>query len=530
MPLPINLGSLFTGHPVEWERVEFKEGWNPLGVLQTICAFANDFHNLGGGYIVLGVAEQNGRPLLPPKGLSPEQIDAIQKGLLEEGHGAIRPAYHAVAVPHRLGDHTVLILWVPGGQTRPYKARLSLARGSSEWGYFIRRGSSTVRATGADETELLSLASRIPFDDRVNQQATLDDLSHDLILEFLTEVQSDLAASAGAMSLPELAGQMRISGGVPEAPLPLNVGLLFFNREPGRFFPYSQIEVVYLPEGAAGDRFTEKTFRGPLHSMLREALAYIERNYINETVTKRGDRAEASRAWNFPFAAIEEALVNAVYHRSYEEREPIEVRISPREVSVLSFPGPDRSVSLDALRQGRAISRRYRNRRIGEFLKELRLTEGRATGIPKILEAMRINGSPVPAFETDEDRVSFLVRLPVRAELGQAETPQVAPQVTPQVEMDLLLFCVEPRSAQEILKKLRLKDRKSFFAVYLRPMMGAGFLERTIPEKPQSRLQRYRTTVTGRARLPSVVTGVASDQVGVKARNAPPKSPGSKRR
>jgi len=46
------------------------------------------------------------------------------------------------------------------------------------------------------------------------------------------------------------------------------------------------------------------------------------------------------------------------------------------------------------------------NRRIGEFLKELDLTEGRSTGIPKILKVMKENGSP-PEFETDEDHTSF---------------------------------------------------------------------------------------------------------------------------
>ncbi len=79
---------------------------------------------------------------------------------------------------------------------------------------------------------------------------------------------------------------------------------------------------------------------------------------------------------------------------------------------VLSFPGPDRSIKLEDLRAGRAVSRRYRNRRIGEFLKELDLTEGRATGIPKILKVMATNGSPAPVFETDEERTSFVVRLP----------------------------------------------------------------------------------------------------------------------
>jgi ATP-dependent DNA helicase RecG len=49
MPLPIDITALFAGSLVESERVELKEGWNPESVLHTLCAFANDFHNLGGG-------------------------------------------------------------------------------------------------------------------------------------------------------------------------------------------------------------------------------------------------------------------------------------------------------------------------------------------------------------------------------------------------------------------------------------------------------------------------------------------------
>ena len=50
------------------------------------------------------------------------------------------------------------------------------------------------------------------------------------------------------------------------------------------------------------------------------------------------------------------------------------------------------------------MSRRYRNRnrRIGEFLKELDLSEGRSTGVPKILKAMTANGSTSPILETDD--------------------------------------------------------------------------------------------------------------------------------
>lgn len=52
---------------------------------------------------------------------------------------------------------------------------------------------------------------------------------------------------------------------------------------------------------------------------------------------------------------------------------------------------------------------------IGEFLKELDLTEVRATGIPKILKVMAAYGSPVPVFESDDERTSFVIRLPVHA-------------------------------------------------------------------------------------------------------------------
>ena len=49
-------------------------------------------------------------------------------------------------------------------------------------------------------------------------------------------------------------------------------------------------------------------------------------------------------------------------------------------IEIISHPGPDRSVTLQGLKEYKVYSRRYRNRRIGEFLKDLHLTEGRNTG------------------------------------------------------------------------------------------------------------------------------------------------------
>ena len=338
--LPINFQDVLRLRTIEGERVEYKAGWNPQAVLHTICAFANDFHNLGGGYVVLGVEGRNGHPVLPPKGIRAGQIDPLQNELLRLGHSAIQPQYHPLTGVYGIEGRTILVLWAPG-ETRPYKARVTLARGGTEWAYYIRRHSSTVCARGADERELLSLAATVPFDDRYHQAASLDDLSSRLIERFLRDVGSDLALGTG-LSTETLGRRMNIVGGPSEACFPKNVGLLFFNEAPHRFFPATQIDVVWFPDGAGGDRFEEKEFRGPLSIILREAIGFIARNYLKEIVIKHPHQPEAERFWNFPLAAIEEALVNAIYHRSYEEREPVEVRITLQELTILSFPGADR--------------------------------------------------------------------------------------------------------------------------------------------------------------------------------------------
>lgn len=108
--LPINLADLLRQRTVEGERIEYKAGWNPESVLHTMCAFANDFHNLGGGYIVIGVEEKNGRPVLPPKGVDPDNLDAIQKEILNLGHHALLPSYHPLSTSYVVEGKPVLIL------------------------------------------------------------------------------------------------------------------------------------------------------------------------------------------------------------------------------------------------------------------------------------------------------------------------------------------------------------------------------------------------------------------------------------
>ncbi|MDI4479557.1 ATP-binding protein [Moraxella osloensis] len=100
--LPININDLLSQRTIESERIEYKTDWNPEAVMHTICAFANDFHNLGSGYIVIGVSEENGRPVLPPVGLSPEKIDKIQKELVQLEKNAIMPIYNTLTAMYKI--------------------------------------------------------------------------------------------------------------------------------------------------------------------------------------------------------------------------------------------------------------------------------------------------------------------------------------------------------------------------------------------------------------------------------------------
>lgn len=508
--LPINLADLLRQRAVEGDRIEYKAGWNPDAIVRTLCAFANDFENLGGGYIVIGQdCDTNGQPVFPPVGISANQLDKIQRELL--GYcNLIQPPYFPMLSVEVFEGRNLIVLWAPGGQNRPYKAPAAVTAKHKAYQYFIRRYSSTVEARGADERELLSLTATVPFDDRYHQTANTGDLSPRLMEEFLREVGSDLAEEARTLSTEALGRQMNVVGGPQEAPLVKNVGLLFFNEHPHQFFPATQIDVVWFPEGAGGDRFEEKIFQGPLARMTRESLDYIQRNYLRETVIKHPHRAEAERFWNFPYAAIEEAVVNAVYHRSYEEREPIEVRITPDDLVVLSFPGPDRSIRMEDLRAGRAVSRRYRNRRIGEFLKELDLTEGRSTGIPKILKVMQENGSPAPEFESDDDRTHLLIRLPIHTKTPQLTTGTVTGEISPQVgtksgpsrdQVLILHNLAQDSGIAELMALLERSNRTKFRDQVLSPLIDAGLIEMTIPDKPQSSKQKYRLTAAGRALL-----------------------------
>ena len=138
--LPINLEDLIHARSVESVRCEFKKTWSehiPESVIHSICAFANDFFNLNGGYIILGIEDKNGQPVLPLYGLDDQNMDKIQiqiRGACKK----IDPEYQPVLSPELYHDKQILVIWVPGGELRLYQAPIKLReRGRA---YYVRQG------------------------------------------------------------------------------------------------------------------------------------------------------------------------------------------------------------------------------------------------------------------------------------------------------------------------------------------------------------------------------------------------------
>ena len=93
--------------------------------------------------------------------------------------------------------------------------------------------------------------------------------------------------------------------------------------------------------------------------------------------------------------------------------------MEPKGITIQNVGGPDRSIpSADISRGELLISKRYRNRRLGEYLKELELTEGRSTGIPTIQNVLKVNGSPRAIVVTDDERTFFRITIPCHEAAG----------------------------------------------------------------------------------------------------------------
>lgn len=566
MALPINIEDLLNKRKVESNRIEFKSGWNPDKIYHTICAFATDLENTGGGYILVGVEQdENGIAKRPVKGLPLETIDGILKDMVGydtkiSSSNLIPVSYNSKVSVEEVDGQTILAIWVPTGPNRPYcVAESVVSKKPSQKNYYVRSKSSTVEAKGETLDQVRELANRIPFDERGNESVKIEDISALLVYEHLKAVKSKLADNFIGRPLLDVLDEMDLLAGPTENRLIKNVAVMMFCEHPDRFFPVTQVDIVIFPEGSTEnpDLMIEvPKIVGPVPKMVRETLSYLRTNVIKKKIAKPTDTEKSEKTCNYPYQAIEEAVVNALYHRDYQEREPVEITVEPDHIDILSYAGPDRSISAESIKAAKKLkARRYRNRRLGDFLKELDLTEGRATGIPTIQKALRENGSSAAVIDTDEDRTYFLMTIPCREDmvnvgafpmednekknfddrllqiLGQSfvKVQEVVYQsnmidkqrllqileqlsvkvwdkskkyvnkgVYSQYVIELIEYLKSGSSTIKVLaESLNWNDPTELRRKFINPLIELGYITMTIPDKPTSSKQEYKLTEQG---------------------------------
>ena len=284
MAIPVNIDDLINQRVVESTRIEFMSSWNPNPIIHSICAFANDIDNVGGGYIIVGVEEKNGSPVFPVKGVEQNQIDDILKELIGYCR-CIEPLYNPVVEPVLFQGKYVIVIWVTGGFGRPYKASKDVFTEKANKVHYIRKFSSTIVASSEEEKQLFYVSLDIPFDDRANLAADVSDLDIGLMRQHLKEIGSSLYELSLKEDALKIAKDMQLVSGPVENIKPLNVGILMFSERPERYFRYARIEVVDIPD-PTGTNMVEKVFTGPIQRQLKDALAYIKNYVLKEAVIK----------------------------------------------------------------------------------------------------------------------------------------------------------------------------------------------------------------------------------------------------
>jgi len=372
------------------------------------------------------VEEKRGRPLLPPVGLDTDDLDWIQQEIFQYCNEII-PRYIPRIEIEEYDGKNVIYLWSPAGDGGPYTAPidvLSKSKKEKHGVYWIKPGSVKTIAKGDEISELFEKFNSVPFDDRVNRKATINDLAYGYIEEFIRKSDSALLDVKKGMQMEDLLLALEVANETDVGIDIRNIGILMFGERPDKLISGAQIDIVHFhTSDREGGDFTETILQGPIQEQVRKALDYIGSTVVTEKVVKHDDRPEADRFFTYPLSSIEEALVNSIFHKSYRIPEPVEVRIYIDEIKILNYPGPDKSIDMDKFSAGLAIPRRYRNRRIGEFLKEIDLSEKRSTGITKILKALAVNGSPLPEFETNADREYLITTFKVHEGFEMNEIP-----------------------------------------------------------------------------------------------------------
>ncbi|MBI5624341.1 MAG: putative DNA binding domain-containing protein [Elusimicrobia bacterium] len=471
----------------EGQFLEFKEALSD-SLARELTAFAN----AEGGRIYLGVADD--------KSVKGCQITNKLLSRIQDMARHCDPAIEIGLAPFDYQGRTILMVEVLEGARKPY--------GCSE-GYFLRTGPNSQKMSQDELLRFVRNQGPSFFDETPCRDFKYpSNFSVQAFKNFLRASK----ITAGSISREDLLVNLGIAKRGRRNLVFTNAGVLFFAKRPQLFHLQSRVTCILFQGTARTTILDRKDFSGVLADNVEAAMTFLHQHLPLRYEITSLKRKEILAV---PEAALREALLNAVIHRDYFSSGVVMVEIHRDKVEIVNPGGLVPGLSLETL-GGRSLPR---NPLIAELFLRSDEVEKAGTGIGRIREAVSAAGLEPPSFKTDSFfSVSFpLPETPgnVPARLGPAEgtqsgpsrdqvteqvAGQVAGQVTEQVRA-ILSAARKPCSSKELQEVIGLRSRPHFQTSYLEPILKAGWLEMTIPGKPNSRLQRYRTTAAGKAKL-----------------------------
>lgn len=449
----------------------------PKRLYDTLSAFSNQDD---GGVIVFGVDEESDY-------LEQGVYDAqdLQKKINEQClqmEPVVRPL---LTVVEKDGKNFVAAE-IPGMDIaeRPcyYKGQ-GRVRGS-----YVRVGDSDEPMTEYEVYSYEAFRKKYQDDIRVVQRATpamLDSAKVDSYIALLKEGKPNLANLSDA-EIKELMSITRMEA------VTLNACMLFCPY-PQAFFPQLCITAVVIPGremgvvNERGARFIDnRRIEGSIPQMLDGALLFMKRNMKKMTIVNartglREDRTE------YPITAVREAVLNALVHRDYSihtEGMPIQIRMFEDRLEIRSPGGIYGRLRVSQLGK---VQPDTRNPVLAAAMEVLGVTENRYSGIPTIRRELLEHGLREPEFT--DNRNEFCVCF-YNADSDEAEQTS---NETQKPEKDLAGFCRTPRSRKEICAYLGLSSSAYVMKKHVQPLIDAGVIRMTIPERPKSSRQMYYT-------------------------------------
>ncbi|KPJ75017.1 MAG: hypothetical protein AMK72_15325 [Planctomycetes bacterium SM23_25] len=385
-------------------------------LLETVCAFSNE-PGRGGGYILLGVSRSRDSLFADYEVIGvtkPDQTQAALASMCRDNFSiVVRPQITA----EQHGDRTVLVAYIPEAQ--PHHKPVYIRKKGLPRGAFRRIGSTDQRCTEEDIALFYQLRGHKTFDETHIHDTAIDDFDRAALAKY-REARAKVNPTAPELNYgdEELLYALAASARHDGRTCATVAGLMLFGTEASlrRHAPMARVDYIrvqgrdWVPDPE--HRYEAVEMRGPLVTLIPRVVSQVLDD-IPKAFSLRDGQLYRKDVPLIPRTVIREAVVNALMHRSYRQKQPVQVI---RYANRIELRNPGHSLIPDD-RLGEPGSL-CRNEKIAAVLHEIGLAETKGTGIRAMREAMERANLTFPLFESDREKDSFAVTLLVHHFLG----------------------------------------------------------------------------------------------------------------